>query len=78
MQHKFYYNIKRLLVDGEVRNREYHEDEIGGLAKEGPSLRDVEELARCSGIHSSGMKVEAAAQVKFRVLIMQRLDVIAS
>ena len=42
---------------GEVRSREYHEGGIGGLAKEGSSLRDVEELAWCSGIRSCGMKV---------------------
>ena len=64
----FCVDIKRLLVHGEVRSREFHEGGIGGLAKEGSSLRDVEELAWCSGIRSSGMKVGAAAQVKFIVL----------
>jgi hypothetical protein len=61
-------DIKRLLVHGEVRNREYHEDGIRGLATEDPSLRHVEELAWCSGIRNSGMKVAAAARVTFRVL----------
>jgi hypothetical protein len=49
-------------------SREYHEDGIGGLAKEGSSLRDVEELAWCSWIRSCGMKVGATTQVNFRVL----------
>jgi hypothetical protein len=33
------------LIHGEVGKREYHEGCIGGLAKGGSSLRDVEELA---------------------------------
>lgn len=40
----FCVDIKRLLVHGEVRSREFHEGGIGGLAKEGSSLRDVDEL----------------------------------
>jgi hypothetical protein len=57
-----------ILVHGAVRRREQHEGRIGGLAKRGPSLRIVEGLARCSGLRSSGMKVGAVTQVKFRVL----------
>ena len=48
---------------------EFHEGGIGGLAKEGSSLRDIEELAWCSGIRSSGMKVGAAGALPFRVKI---------
>ena len=64
----FCVDIKRFLVHGEVRSREYHEGGIRGLAKEGSSLPNVEELAWRSGIRNSGMKVGAAAHVKFRVL----------
>jgi hypothetical protein len=51
-----------------ARRREYHEGRMGGLAKRGSSLRDVEGLAWCSRLHSSGMKVGATTQVKFKVL----------
>jgi hypothetical protein len=57
-----------ILIHGEVRRREYHEVQIGGLANWDLSLRAVEGLAWCSGLRSSGMQVGAATQVKFRVL----------
>jgi hypothetical protein len=56
------------LVHGELRDGEYHEDRIGGLANGGLSLCTVEGLAWCSGFRSSSMQVGAATRVKFRVL----------
>jgi hypothetical protein len=50
------------------KRRKFYEDPTGGLAKGGLNLRAVEKLAWCSGLHSSGMKVGATTQVKFRVL----------
>jgi hypothetical protein len=51
-----------------VRRRLYYEGRMGGLAKEGSSLRYVEGLDWCSGLHNSGMNMGATAQVKFIVL----------
>jgi hypothetical protein len=57
-----------------VGRREFHEGRMevlakgrmGGLAKGGSSPRAVEGIARCSGLHTSGMKVGPTTQVKFR------------
>jgi hypothetical protein len=45
------------LINGEVGRREYHEDRIGAIDKGGSSLHDVEGIAWCSGLYSSGMIV---------------------
>jgi hypothetical protein len=50
------------------QKKEYHEGRIGGLAKGGSSLRDVEGFAWRFRLRSSCMHVGAAAQVTFRVL----------
>jgi hypothetical protein len=55
------------MVHSEVRDREYHEGRIGGLAG-GSNLCTVEGLAWCSRFCSNNMKVGVAALVKFRVL----------
>jgi hypothetical protein len=59
------------LVHGEVRDGEYHENRIGGLANGGSSLCTIEGLACCSGFRSSSMQVGAATHVKFRVLLFR-------
>jgi hypothetical protein len=57
------------LVHGKVRGGEYHEGWIGGLAiNGGSSLCVVVGFAWCSGVCSNNMKVDAAVQVKFRIL----------
>jgi hypothetical protein len=53
-----FFAIRWYLVHGEVRDGEYHEGQIGGLAIK---------FRVCSGFCSS-TKVGAAAQVKFKVL----------
>jgi hypothetical protein len=50
------------------QKKEYHEGRIGGLAKGGSSLRDVDEFAWRSELRNSGMHVWATSQVKFGVL----------